>query len=179
MTANASPRRANPKRDFLPVFDYRKRKVRGICTRNGLYYGQFNGGKRYHLQGATNLQEAITARQVLKDKILKGEWPPKPTGTPNENVAPGVAPTTDYSLAAAIAGYREERDKLAANDAKTSAREDSGLNFWKQFAGTKGVNKMDTAMLRQYGVWRRGLKEGALKTAGIDTSKLTPEELLA
>lgn len=73
MTGNASQRRANPKRNFLPVFDYRKRKVRGICTRNGLYDARFNGGKRYHLQGASNLHEAVTARQVLKDKMLKGD----------------------------------------------------------------------------------------------------------
>jgi hypothetical protein len=130
-------------RTFEKVFDRQRRRVRGLWLREGTYYAQMrvNGrAKRIALQAADSIATALTARQELKNKIAKGEYPPK-------KVAPDQILPADHSLGAAIKGYQTTRDTLKQVDEATANREDSSLTLWERFAGTKHVSEVDSALL--------------------------------
>jgi integrase len=139
-------------KSFEKVFDRNRQRVRGLWFRCGSYYAQLDVAgvaKKLVLQGADSIPKALGARQDLKNKIAAGEYPPKKVehkvGHPTN--ANG---TTDHSLAAAITGYRATRDELHQVDVATAAREDSCLSLWSQFAGTKDISEVDSALLLEH-----------------------------
>jgi hypothetical protein len=81
-TVKASETQSNVKSDsrtFEKVFDRQRRRMRGLWPRDPTYYAQvdINGAaKRVPLPDAKTVSEAETARQALKEKISKGEYPP-------------------------------------------------------------------------------------------------------
>ena len=91
-------------RTYEKVYERQRRRMRGLWFRDPTYYAQVDIGgrtKRIPLPDATTVAEAEKARQVLKQKIAAGEYPPKK-----------LAPPADHSLAAAITGYQTTRDSL-------------------------------------------------------------------
>lgn len=123
------------------VFNERKRRVRGLWERNGIYYAQLTvDGKpvRFRLEHATTVSQAITEQQVLKGKQRNGELK-RPLDAPApEPVKPG-AKTLDQ----AIELYREDRDDLKKKNPKTGERENSGLNALSEFGGRRALDTID------------------------------------
>ena len=106
----ANETQSNAKSDdhtFEKVYDRQRRRVRGLWLRSDTYYVQMVVDcqtKRIALHAAQTVSEAVSARQVLKDKISNGSY--------QAETSKKLAPADDRSLTAAISGYQSTRHKL-------------------------------------------------------------------
>lgn len=141
-------------KSFKQVFNRKGERIRGLWLRGDVYYAQVwlhDSAKQIPLNGAKTVPEAQTARQELKAKIKRGEYPPK--GEQQQ-----VATAENRDIAAAIAGYQKTRGVTAKLDSKTHDREDSGLNAWARFCEEKKITDLsaiDLPLCLDFVEWRR------------------------
>jgi len=149
--AEKTPRRkANT---WNKVFNTRKRRVRGLWERNGIFYAQFNVDGtpiRLKLDHAITLPQAVTEQQALKGRqharALK-RWADAPAP---EQVKPGTK-TLDQSIKL----YKEDRDDLKKKDPKTIKRENSGLNIISEIGGRRVLDLLNDEYRTDYAKWRQ------------------------
>jgi hypothetical protein len=139
--------------------------VRGLWLRSDTYYVQLVVDcqtKRIALQAAQMVSEAVSARQVLKDKISNGSY----QAETSKKLAPKLAPADDRSLTAAISGYQSTRNKLGGVKPATGKREDSGLKAWGRFAAARKLTRLDdidTEECLNFAEWRRDVEWATFK----------------
>jgi len=153
---------------FSPVFDSRKRKVRGLWVRNGIYYARItmadsNGrktAKRIRLQ-ATRLDE------------VKKELEDKRSGNRAGNVPlPGFRPT----FAALAEEYKASPGFIAKADRAGAARI---LDEWTAELGTVRIDKITAPMIVRYrnkrllSLCRGGANRGAKVTQQTVNKEVT------
>lgn len=155
---------------FIPVQDSRNRRVAGLSTRNGRYYGQIwlereNGTKtarRYALTNkdgtpVTSLTEAKEAHEILRNQR-------------RENALPAPAAQSP-KLQDFIPRYLDS-PIIAEKKAGTKENEVQALARWKAFAGGIRLHKIDAPTLARYAEQRLKGGIGQLKPASIRTTKL-------
>jgi integrase len=137
------------------VFDDRKRRVRGLWRRNGVFYAQLSVGRkptRFKLDSATTVPEAVSAQHALKAKQRAGTL--KRASDEVTNIAePGA-----HTIRQMIEAYQEERDTLDAKDPKTIERENSSLKKWIKFAGKLTLEAINNKLRKDFAKWRKKQK---------------------
>ncbi len=149
--AEKAPRRKT--NTWNKVFNERKRRVRGLWERNGIFYAQLNVDGtpiRFKLDHATTVPQAVTEQQVLKAQQRAGKLK-RPADEPApEQVKPGTK-----TLDQAIELYKEDRDDLKKKDPKTTERENSGLKILSEFGGRRALDSLDDKFRTDYAKWRQ------------------------
>jgi integrase len=121
---------------FLPVFDSRKRKIRGLWQRGARYYAQLRvGGKPKRIPLiADNLEGARADLERTRTKNREGKLP-----TPGYR--PQFAVFASEYLASPIYGQKKQ---------STRESERVILEYWKQHLGGIRLDKITDVMVRSY-----------------------------
>ena len=143
------------------VFDDRKRRIRGLWRRNGIFYAQLSVARkptRFKLDSATTIPEAVSAQHALKAKQRAGSLK-RPSDEVTIISKPGC-----HTIKQMIEAYQEKRDALEAKDPKTIERENSSLNKWIKFAGNQSLDAINNQLRTDFAIWRKKQKNKKGKT---------------
>src|SRR6267142_6977904 len=132
------------------VFDNRRRRIRGLWLRNGVYYAQLRldderVARRVPLHKAETIAQATAAMQGLKTKRTEGSLQiAKVRGVP--------------TLKEAGETYLNNLKAVGNKSESTQDLHGHCLDRWNEFSGNTPITKIDAGFVHRFAEWRKPQK---------------------